>query len=61
MAFLWSFRNMPLIMLNSETRMKEREQRVVTETTAFNGENRDKFTAMKVPRQCSLVLLVKVG
>jgi hypothetical protein len=25
------------------------------------GRNRDKFTAAKVPRQCPIVLLVKVG
>jgi hypothetical protein len=45
-------------------REKERERRenegVVRDTT-FNTGNRDKFSAMKVPRQCPLVLLVKVG
>jgi hypothetical protein len=44
--------------------MRERERiesggRVVRGTT-FNGGNRDKFSVMKVPRQCPLVLLVKV-
>jgi hypothetical protein len=29
--------------------------------TIFKGGNRGKFSAMKVPRQCLLVLLVKVG
>jgi hypothetical protein len=29
--------------------------------TTFNGGGRDKFAAVKVPRQCPLVLLVKVG
>jgi hypothetical protein len=28
--------------------------------TTFNGE-RHKFTAMKIPKQCPLVLLLKVG
>jgi hypothetical protein len=28
--------------------------------TAFNEGNKDKFTAMKVPRQCPLVFLVKI-
>jgi hypothetical protein len=27
--------------------------------TAFNGRNRNKFSTVKVPRQCPLVLLVK--
>jgi hypothetical protein len=30
-------------------------------TTFKKGKVRDKFTAMNVPRQCPLVLLVKVG
>jgi hypothetical protein len=29
--------------------------------TTLKAENRDKFTGTKVPRQCPLVLLVKVG
>jgi hypothetical protein len=29
--------------------------------TTLKGENRDKFTGTKVPRQSPLVLLVKVG
>jgi hypothetical protein len=45
--------------------MNEREEkiggRVVRDATTFFGGNRDKISAMKVPRQCSLVLLVKVG
>jgi hypothetical protein len=32
--------------------------RVVRDTT-FNGRNRNTFSAMKVPRQCPLVLLEK--
>jgi hypothetical protein len=33
----------------------------VCDTTFNGGGDRAKFTAMKVPRQCPLVLLVKVG
>jgi hypothetical protein len=33
----------------------------VVRDTAFNTRNRAKFTAMKVPSQCPLVLRVKVG
>jgi hypothetical protein len=29
--------------------------------TTYNGGNRDKFSAVKVPRQYPLVLLVKIG
>jgi hypothetical protein len=29
--------------------------------TTFNRGNKPKFTAMKIPRQCPLVLLIKVG
>jgi hypothetical protein len=39
---------------------RESGGRAVRETT-FNGWNRDGFPAMKVPRQCPFVLLVKVG
>jgi hypothetical protein len=41
-------------------REKKKWGRVVRDTT-FNGGNRDAFSAMKVPRQCPLVLLVNVG
>jgi hypothetical protein len=42
--------------------MNERETRKWTESQRyyFNGGNRDKFSAMKVSRQCPLVLLVKI-
>jgi hypothetical protein len=39
---------------------RESGGRVVRDTT-FNGGNRYKFTATKVPRQCPLVLLINVG
>jgi hypothetical protein len=38
----------------------EREEKVERQTT-FNRGRREIFLAMKVPRQCPLVLLVKVG
>jgi hypothetical protein len=40
--------------------MNEREEKVGSSERHlyFMGGNRDKFTAMKVPRQCPLVLLV---
>jgi hypothetical protein len=42
--------------------MHETEGGGVVRNTAFNGGNEhiSKFTAKKVPRQCPLVLLVKV-
>jgi hypothetical protein len=40
---------------------KEDMWRGVVRQTKLNGVNRDKFTAMKVPGQCPLVLVVKVG
>jgi hypothetical protein len=46
--------------LKRERERRESGGRVVRDT-AFNGGNRDKFMAMKVPRQCPLVLLVKEG
>jgi hypothetical protein len=43
-------------------RERERESGGVMEDNAFNGETEiNKFTAMKVPRQCQIFLLVKVG
>jgi hypothetical protein len=41
---------------------RERENRGrVTRDSTFNGEGEEKhFSAVKVPRQCPLVLLVKV-
>jgi hypothetical protein len=40
---------------------RERESWWVVGDTTFNGGDRAMFTAMKVPRQYPLVLLVKVG
>jgi hypothetical protein len=45
---------------------REREERrkwgwVVRDTTFHTGGKKAKFAAMKVPRQCPLVLLVKVS
>jgi hypothetical protein len=43
---------------------RKRENRkwvVVSDITFKMGRVRAKFTAMKVPRQCPLVLLIKVG
>jgi hypothetical protein len=49
-------------MKPNERERRESGGRVVRERdTTFNGGNRDKFSAMKVSRQCPLVLLVKVG
>jgi hypothetical protein len=39
--------------------MNEKRKWGVVRDTTFNRGNRDKFAAMKVPRQCSFVLLVK--
>jgi hypothetical protein len=44
-----------LLRLNE---INERWRKVVRDTT-FNGRNRNTFSAMKVPRQCPLVLLEK--
>jgi hypothetical protein len=42
--------------------MREREEKVNRVVTLhLTGGNRDTFSAMKVPRQCPLVLLVKAG
>jgi hypothetical protein len=51
------------LFVNFQARINETEKRKwasVIDTT-FNGGNKDQFTTMKVPRQCSLVLLVKVN
>jgi hypothetical protein len=47
----------------TENREGERRKKVggMCETLHLTGGNRAKFTAMKVPRHCPLVLLVKVG
>jgi hypothetical protein len=44
--------------------MNEREwrkRRRVMRDTTFNRANRFKFSAVKAPRQCQLVLLVEAG
>jgi hypothetical protein len=46
-------------MNERERERSESEGRVVRDTT-FNGERREEFFSIKVPRQCSFVLLVKV-
>jgi hypothetical protein len=53
----------PHILNPLDRNKRERREsggRVVADTT-INGGNRDKFSAMKVPRHCPLVFLVKVG
>jgi hypothetical protein len=51
--------------LKPKSNERERERKESGGTaerhTDFNGRRREKFSAMKVPRQCPLVLLVKVG
>jgi hypothetical protein len=42
-------------------RMREKRKYWSIERDYILQGNRDKFSAMKVPRQCPLVLLVKVG
>jgi hypothetical protein len=49
-----------LNLLKPNEDRRESRGRVVRDTT-LNGRNRDKVSAMKVPRQCPLVLLPKVG
>jgi hypothetical protein len=39
---------------------RQRKERGEVRDTAFNAGNKDKFTSMKVPRQC-LLALVKAG
>jgi hypothetical protein len=48
------------LKLNETVRTRQSARRLVADTT-FNGGDRDHFMAVKVPRQCPLVLHVKVG
>jgi hypothetical protein len=55
---------MPVESISPLKPKRKREKRkwvVVWDTTFKRGRERAKFTAMRVPRQCPLVLLVKVG
>jgi hypothetical protein len=51
----------PLKHEKKRDRAREKRKWGVVRNTTFNGENREKFTAVKVPRQSPLVLLVKAG
>jgi hypothetical protein len=43
------------------TEREERERGRVVRVTTFNEEGGNELTAMKVPMQCPLVILVKAG
>jgi hypothetical protein len=64
--FLYAVHSSPLspALVNNLKHERERDKEQVVggvRDTTFNRREKENFLAVKVPRQCPLVLLVKVG